>query len=183
MHELPTEWTALCALVFLLGLKHGFDADHLATIDGLTRYNARHGRRFRPLLRRAVLARSWRRRVADRARGRCRQRAMGCARLARIVRRLDLDPLPRADWHRQSARGTQRVTGRQVVAPVGIKGRLLGRLNQASHPVTVGLVGALFARVVRYGQPVGAVRADRRRSSAASAMHSYWVCCSSSGCW
>ena len=46
MHELPSEWTALCALVFLLGLKHGFDADHLATIDGLTRYNARLGRRF-----------------------------------------------------------------------------------------------------------------------------------------
>src|SRR5512145_447575 len=46
MNPLPTEWTALCALVFLLGLKHGFDADHLATIDGLTRYNARHGRRF-----------------------------------------------------------------------------------------------------------------------------------------
>jgi high-affinity nickel-transport protein len=46
MHDLPTEWTALCALVFLLGLKHGFDADHLATIDGLTRFNARHGRPF-----------------------------------------------------------------------------------------------------------------------------------------
>ena len=46
MHELPTEWTALCALVFLLGLKHGFDADHLATIDGLTRFNARHQRPF-----------------------------------------------------------------------------------------------------------------------------------------
>jgi high-affinity nickel-transport protein len=25
----------------VLGVKHGFDADHLATIDGLTRYNAR----------------------------------------------------------------------------------------------------------------------------------------------
>jgi high-affinity nickel-transport protein len=46
MHELPTEWTALCALVFLLGLKHGFDADHLATIDGLTRYNALRRRGF-----------------------------------------------------------------------------------------------------------------------------------------
>jgi high-affinity nickel-transport protein len=41
MHDLPTEWSALAALVFLLGLKHGFDADHLAAIDGLTRYNAR----------------------------------------------------------------------------------------------------------------------------------------------
>ena len=46
MHDLPTEWSALCALVFLLGLKHGFDADHLATIDGLTRFNARHRRPF-----------------------------------------------------------------------------------------------------------------------------------------
>ena len=39
MHTLPTDWSALCALVFLLGMRHGFDADHLATIDGLTRLN------------------------------------------------------------------------------------------------------------------------------------------------
>ncbi|UWE05203.1 HoxN/HupN/NixA family nickel/cobalt transporter [Laceyella sacchari] len=32
------EWS-LFALVFALGLKHGLDADHLACIDGLTRYN------------------------------------------------------------------------------------------------------------------------------------------------
>ena len=41
MDALPATWTALCALAFILGLKHGLDADHLATIDGLTRYNAR----------------------------------------------------------------------------------------------------------------------------------------------
>ena len=41
MNSLPATWIALCALAFVLGLKHGFDADHLATIDGLTRYNAR----------------------------------------------------------------------------------------------------------------------------------------------
>lgn len=40
MESLPQEWGALLALVFVLGMKHGFDADHLATIDGLTRYNA-----------------------------------------------------------------------------------------------------------------------------------------------
>ena len=39
--ELPTEWIALLALVFVLGAKHGLDADHLATIDGLTRHNLR----------------------------------------------------------------------------------------------------------------------------------------------
>ncbi len=37
MHDLPATWIALCAFVFLLGLRHGFDADHLAAIDGMTR--------------------------------------------------------------------------------------------------------------------------------------------------
>jgi nickel/cobalt transporter (NiCoT) family protein len=40
MPDLPTDWITLCGLVFVLGLKHGFDADHLATIDGMTRLNA-----------------------------------------------------------------------------------------------------------------------------------------------
>lgn len=41
MDQLPGTWLTLCALAFVLGVRHGFDADHLATIDGLTRYNAR----------------------------------------------------------------------------------------------------------------------------------------------
>ena len=41
METLPQDLYALSLLVFVLGLKHGFDADHLATIDGLTRFNAR----------------------------------------------------------------------------------------------------------------------------------------------
>ncbi|KEO84122.1 sodium:proton antiporter [Tumebacillus flagellatus] len=36
---------SLLALVFVLGLRHGLDADHLASIDGLTRYNLRQGRK------------------------------------------------------------------------------------------------------------------------------------------
>lgn len=43
MHEFPTDWGALCSLVFLLGMRHGLDADHLAAIDGLTRVSARRG--------------------------------------------------------------------------------------------------------------------------------------------
>lgn len=34
---------SLIFLVFVLGLRHGLDADHLACIDGLTRYNWRMG--------------------------------------------------------------------------------------------------------------------------------------------
>ena len=41
MHDFPTDWGALCALVLLLGMRHGLDADHLAAIDGLTRVSAR----------------------------------------------------------------------------------------------------------------------------------------------
>jgi high-affinity nickel-transport protein len=41
MHDLPADWGALCALVFLLGMRRGLDADHRAAIDGLTRISAR----------------------------------------------------------------------------------------------------------------------------------------------
>jgi high-affinity nickel-transport protein len=144
MHELPTEWTALCALVFLLGLKHGFDADHLATIDGLTRYNARHGRRF------------------GRYCGALFSLGHGAIVLAIALavgiasERWDAPP-----WLEQFGAWTSilflsligavnlhavmSTSPDQVVAPVGLKGRLLGRLNRASHPLTVALVGALFA--------------------------------------
>src|SRR5258706_15226717 len=48
IEALPGHWLALIAVVFLLGLKHGLDPDHLAAIDGLTRFNASR----RPLLSR-----------------------------------------------------------------------------------------------------------------------------------
>src|SRR2546428_14111160 len=39
MTHVPADWLGLTALVFLLGLRHGFDPDHLVAIDGLTRSN------------------------------------------------------------------------------------------------------------------------------------------------
>jgi nickel/cobalt transporter (NiCoT) family protein len=39
MSGLPADGLGLTALVFLLGLRHGFDPDHLVAIDGLTRSN------------------------------------------------------------------------------------------------------------------------------------------------
>jgi nickel/cobalt transporter (NiCoT) family protein len=144
MHELPTEWTALCALVFLLGLKHGFDADHLATIDGLTRYNVRQQRWF------------------GRYCGALFSLGHGVVVLAIALgvgvasERWDAPA-----WLEVFGAWTSilfltligivnlyavlSTAPDQVVAPVGLKGRLLGRLNQAGHPLTVALVGALFA--------------------------------------
>jgi nickel/cobalt transporter (NiCoT) family protein len=46
MHDLPTDWSTLCALVFMLGMRHGLDADHLAAIDGLTRISSRQERAY-----------------------------------------------------------------------------------------------------------------------------------------
>lgn len=40
---LPQDLLGLCAVVLLLGLRHGFDADHLATIDALTRHHLGRG--------------------------------------------------------------------------------------------------------------------------------------------
>jgi high-affinity nickel-transport protein len=37
MSELPADALALASLVFLFGVRHGFDPDHLVAIDGLTR--------------------------------------------------------------------------------------------------------------------------------------------------
>lgn len=48
--DLPRDFLSLALVILLLGMRHGFDADHLAAIDGLTRYNAR----ARPRLARAA---------------------------------------------------------------------------------------------------------------------------------
>ena len=144
MHDLPTEWTALAALVFLLGLKHGFDADHLAAIDGLTRYNARERRPF----------------------------ARYCGALFSLGHGLVVVTIAIAvglaserwsapEWLELSGawisigfltligivnlRAVLGAAPHEVVAPVGIKGRFLGRLNQAGRPWSVALVGSLFA--------------------------------------
>src|SRR5204863_5447787 len=38
---LPHDLAGLVLMVFLLGLRHGMDPDHLAAVDGLARHNAR----------------------------------------------------------------------------------------------------------------------------------------------
>ena len=45
MPVLTQDWSSLILLVFVLGLKQGVDADHLATIHRLTRWHAPRGAR------------------------------------------------------------------------------------------------------------------------------------------
>lgn len=40
-NQLPQGLLELALIIVLMGVRHGFDPDHLAAIDGMTRYNAR----------------------------------------------------------------------------------------------------------------------------------------------
>ncbi len=144
MDALPTDWLSLLILTFVLGMKHGFDADHLATIDGLTRYNAR----TRPGMAR------WCGTLFSLGHGAVVMSiALGVSALAGqwavpewfgllgavisiaflvALGSLNLAAVLRAEPH-------------EIVQPVGLKGRLLGGLRHVSHPALVALVGALFA--------------------------------------
>jgi len=144
MNPLPTQWFSLVAVVFLLGLKHGLDPDHLAAIDGLTRYNA--GRK--PRLSRwsgllfsaghgvvvtsvavavATVATEWRAPAWLEHAGTWISIAfltlLGIANLAAILR------TPRGE----------------VVRTVGLRSRCFARLTRAEHPVLIAAVGAAFA--------------------------------------
>jgi high-affinity nickel-transport protein len=145
MENLPHDWLALLALVFVLGLKHGFDPDHLATIDGLTRFNAANNK---PRLSR------WSGLLFSLGHGAV---VMAVAVLVGVVaQRCDVPA-----WVEDLgawisilfllALGTVnlavvfRAPPDQVVRMAGLKGRWLGKLSQASHPVLIACVGALFA--------------------------------------
>lgn len=142
--DLPNDWIALLALVFILGAKHGLDADHLATIDGLTRYNLR---------------------IAP-------ARARWCGSLfslghGAIVMLIALGVgLASARWQVPewmedlgtwisicfltllgilNLRAVLTARADDMVATVGIKAGLLGRLQATSHPLAIAAVGSLFA--------------------------------------
>lgn len=144
MEHLPASFGGLAIVAFLLGLKHGFDADHLATIDGLTRVNTRAGRAFARycgalfsighgavVIAIALLVSSA---VA-------RWQTPGWLETTGVVISIFFLTLLgvlnlRAVWH---------AAPDEVVSPVGLKGRFLGALGRAKNPYIVALVGALFA--------------------------------------
>lgn len=144
MDALPHDFLALAILVFVLGLKHGFDADHLATIDGLTRFNTRR----RPGLARycgvlfslghgavviaialavGTLASHW-------------QPPEWLETFGAWVSIVFLFALGLLN-----VRAVLNAAPDEVVRPVGLKGRFLGRLAETASPGLIALVGALFA--------------------------------------
>lgn len=136
---LAADWTGVTALVFLLGLKHGFDPDHLVAIDGFTRtspsrwcglfFSLGHGVMVTLVALTVALAASdwqppgWLERLGAWI-SISVLLALGSANLLMVLR-------------------TQR--GRPV-SLVGLRGRWLAqRLGRSSHPVVIASVGAAFA--------------------------------------
>lgn len=140
----PATWTALCALAFVLGMRHGFDADHLATIDGLTRANARRNPRLARLagalfsLGHGAVVATVALAVGTLASGWQAPQwleAFGLLSSAAVLFALAFVNL-RNVW--VSDPGTP-------VSPVGIKARFLKQLPDIEKPWAVAAVGALFA--------------------------------------
>lgn len=144
MNPLPTDGAVLCAVVFLLGLKHGFDADHLAAIDGMTRLQGRSG--------------------SPRARWCGAVFSLGHGAVVVAISLL-VSAFSRP-WHTPqwldstglwisvsmllllgiaNLRAVLAAAPGVPVLPVGLKGRWLGRWLQARSPLAVAGVGALFA--------------------------------------
>jgi len=142
--DLPNDWIALLSLVFVFGAKHGLDADHLATIDGLTRYN----------LRRAPARARWCGSLFSLGHGAV---VMIIALFVGIASTQWQVPA----WMEHvgawisigfltflgilNLRAVLLTAADAVVAPVGLKAGLLARLQSASHPLAIAAVGALFA--------------------------------------
>jgi nickel/cobalt transporter (NiCoT) family protein len=142
MESLPNEWSALLGLVFALGLRHGVDADHVATIDALTRLSTRqrrarwcgtlfaagHGAAVVALVVGvAVASRGW-------------QPPQWLAPLGAWVSITLLALLGIA-----TLRATWRTAPDDVVRLGGLRGRLFGRLLGHGHPAAAAGIGALFA--------------------------------------
>jgi len=144
VESLPQDLFALSLIVFVLGLKHGFDADHLATIDGLTRFNALANPRLArycgvlfslghgavvTIIALAVGA------LAFHAEAPQWLQAFGAWVSIAFLAALGL----------LNIHAVLQAHPGQVVQPQGMKGRFLGHLTRAASPGLVALVGALFA--------------------------------------
>jgi len=137
-------WLPLCLSVFALGIRHGLDPDHLATIDGLTRFNST----VRPELARWC--------------GTLFSLGHGCVVVlvaTTVGSAAASQPVP--DWARGVGAWTSivfllglgflnlvtvlRTPHDQMVQPSGMRSRLLSRLTRTARPFTIAAIGALFA--------------------------------------
>jgi len=142
--HLTGSWGFVCAVAFTLGLRHGLDADHLATIDGLARRNAARNPRLSQLsgtffslghgivilaiaLAASLLAGHW--------------ETPAWLEISGTTISISF-LLGLAFLNLYSVWKTPRD---QVVAPSGIRSQLFQRIINAERPIVILAVGMLFA--------------------------------------
>jgi len=142
--SLPHDLAGLAVMVFLLGLRHGMDPDHLATIDGLARQNAHS----RPRLVR------WSGCLFSLGHG-------AVVTLVAAVVAATLHEGGAPEWLERLGAWISiafllalglanivavfRTPADRVVQLSGFKGRWLGRLSGTGHPAVIAMIGAAFA--------------------------------------
>lgn len=145
MHTTPESLYAMIGLSMVLGMKHGMDADHLAVIDGLTRFNMAAKRTrlarlcgFLFSLGHGVVVCA----VALAASTMFHQTTVPqwLDGVGGWVSTFFLLALGGLNLH-----AVFSTPPHEMVSLVSLKGRWLGRLNRTSNPLAVLLVGALFA--------------------------------------
>jgi len=167
----------LIMLAVVLGMKHGMDADHLATIDGLTRFNAAAGRKklarlcgFLFSLGHGVVVC-----IVAVATGLLFQQGAVPAWMDEVgawVSAFFLLSLGALNLY-----AVFTTPAHEMVQMVGLKGRWLGQLRHASHPVLIALVARCsLSRSTRSRKP----RCSRPppRNTAASCPRCCWLCAS-----
>jgi high-affinity nickel-transport protein len=141
---LPHDLAGLALMVFLLGLRHGMDPDHLATIDGLARYNGQNRPRF--------------------ARWSGCFFSLGHGAVVTLVAGFVAATLhdgAAPQWLERLGAWTSiaillalgivnivavfRTPADRVVHLAGFKGRWLGRIAETNHPAVIAMIGAAFA--------------------------------------
>lgn len=144
MENLSHDWMTLMMLVFVLGLRHGMDPDHLATIDGLTRFNAVSRKRlakwcgFLFSLGHGIVVS-----IISVAVGILAKKWIVPVWLDDLGAWISILFLLMLGWLNLVAVFAARPD--EVVQPVGLKGRWLGCFAKTSHPALIVLAGALFA--------------------------------------
>jgi high-affinity nickel-transport protein len=140
---MPHDFPGLVLMVFLLGLRHGMDPDHLATIDGLAR-----GARDRPWTAR------WSGCLFSLGHG-------AVVTLVAGVVAISLYPGGTPEWLERTGAwisvivlvalgaanvaAVARTPSDRVVRIAGLKSRWLGRFAVTGHPAVVTAIGAAFA--------------------------------------
>lgn len=144
MAPLSVGWLPLCVTVFALGLRHGLDADHLAMIDGLIRFNSS----TRPGQAR------WSGALFSAGHG-----VVVVLVATTIGFAATRHPIP--GWARDFGAWVSvgflvalgmmnlnlvfRTPVDELVRPAGLRSRFLSHLTQTTRPIGIAAIGALFA--------------------------------------